>query len=57
MGAGGAPVAPGPGLGAGPELLVSNWLAIEALPASIAFYDFKGGISIGAAQAAIKACV
>ena len=43
-------------VGPGPELLVSNWLAIEALPTSIAFYDFKGGISIGAVQAAIKAC-
>lgn len=43
-------------VGPGPELLVSNWLAIETLPSSIAFYDFKSGISIGAAQAAIKAC-
>jgi len=43
-------------VGPGPEVLVSNWLAIEALPANITFYDFKGGISIGAAQAAIKAC-
>jgi hypothetical protein len=39
-----------------PETLISNWLSIEALPPSIFFYDFKGGISIGAAQAAIKDC-
>jgi hypothetical protein len=43
-------------VGDGPENLVSNWLSIDALPPSIAFYDFKGGISIGAAQAAIKEC-
>ena len=43
-------------VGSGPELLVSNWLAIKTLPASIAFYDFKGGIAIGAAQAAVRAC-
>jgi hypothetical protein len=43
-------------VGPGPEQLVSNWLSIQALPSSITFYDFKGGISIGAAQAAIKAC-
>jgi hypothetical protein len=43
-------------IGAGPENLVSNWLSIDALPPSIAFFDFKGGISIGAAQSAIKAC-
>jgi hypothetical protein len=37
-----------------PERLVSNWLAIESLPARILFYDFKGGISIGNAQKAIQ---
>lgn len=41
---------------AGPETLISNWLSIEALPPKIALYDFKAGISIGAAQAAIKEC-
>jgi hypothetical protein len=43
-------------IGSGPETLVSNWLSIEALPPNITLYDFRGGISIGAAQAAIKAC-
>jgi hypothetical protein len=43
-------------IGSGPETLISNWISIEALPPSINFYDFKGGISIGAAQAAIKDC-
>ena len=37
-----------------PERVVSNWLPIEALPERIAFYDFKGGISLGAAEKAIK---
>jgi hypothetical protein len=36
------------------ECLVSNWLPIEALPQRIIFYDFKGGISIGAAEKAIR---
>jgi hypothetical protein len=36
------------------ERLVSNWLLIEALPEQIIFYDFKGGISLGAAEKAIK---
>ena len=36
------------------ERLVSNWLAIESVPPRISFYDFKGGISIGAAQGAIQ---
>ncbi len=36
------------------ERLVSNWLPIETLPERIIFYDFKGGISIGAAEKAIK---
>src|SRR5260370_5477063 len=40
----------------GPETLISNWLSIVALTPSIFFYDFKGGISIGAAQVAIKDC-
>jgi TIR domain len=43
-------------VGNGPETLVSNWLSIDALPPTIAFYDFKGGISIGAAQTAIRDC-
>lgn len=34
---------------------MSNWLPIEAVPQRLAFYDFKGGISIGAAEKAIKA--
>ena len=36
------------------ERLVSNWLPIEAIPERMIFYDFKGGISVGAAQKAIK---
>jgi hypothetical protein len=36
------------------ERLLSNWLAIEALPSPIVCYDFKGGISLGKAQKAIK---
>jgi hypothetical protein len=44
-------------VGTGPETLISNWLAIDGLPESITFYDFKGGISIGAAQTAIKECL
>lgn len=42
-------------VGATPERLVSNWLAIESLPARIFFYDFKGGISLGNAQKTIQA--
>jgi hypothetical protein len=38
------------------EILVSNWLSIDTLPASITFYDFKGGVSIGAAQKARMDC-
>jgi hypothetical protein len=37
-----------------PERLVSNWLAVDSLPAHIYFYDFKAGISIGKAQKAIQ---
>ncbi len=37
-----------------PERLVSNWLTIESLPNRIIFYDFKGGISLGASEKAIK---
>jgi TIR domain len=37
-----------------PERLISNWLAVDALPARILFYDFKSGISIGNAQKAIQ---
>jgi hypothetical protein len=36
------------------ERLVSNWLAVEALPERVVFYDFKAGISLGKAQKAIK---
>jgi hypothetical protein len=36
------------------ERLVSNWLLIDALPERIVFYDFKSGISLGAAEKAIK---
>ena len=36
------------------ERLVSNWLAVGAIPARIVFYDFKAGISIGKARAAIR---
>jgi hypothetical protein len=36
------------------ERLVSNWLAVEALPERVVFYDFKGGISLGKAQKAIQ---
>jgi hypothetical protein len=36
------------------ERLVSNWLPIEAIPERIVFYDFKGGIAVGAAEKAIK---
>lgn len=39
-------------IGTGPEQLISNWLAIDALPQVIRFYDFKSGISIGAAEKA-----
>src|SRR5258707_7603677 len=43
-------------IGSGPETLVSNWLSIKALPPNITPYNFQGGISIGTAQTAIKAC-
>jgi hypothetical protein len=43
-------------VGRGPETLISNWLSIKALPSFIAFYDFRGGVAIGAAQSAIKSC-
>ncbi len=33
-----------------PEPLVSNWLSIERLPETIYLYDFRGGISLGAAK-------
>ena len=36
------------------EPLVSNWLAVERLPETISLYDFRGGISIGAAQREMK---
>jgi len=39
-------------VGPGPETLISNWLAIEALPPVVHFYDFKSGIVIGAAEKA-----
>ena len=37
-----------------PERLVSNWLSISSLPSTIRLYDFKGGVSIGQAQARMK---
>jgi hypothetical protein len=37
-----------------PERLISNWLAIEAMPDRIRYYDFKGSISHAAAQGAIR---
>ena len=37
-----------------PERLISNWLQIDAVPSRMLFYDFKAGISLGAAQRAIK---
>ncbi|WP_439401740.1 toll/interleukin-1 receptor domain-containing protein [Bradyrhizobium sp. DASA03068] len=40
----------------GPEQLVSNWLDVISMPTSIAFFDFKSGISIGAAQKARADC-
>ena len=33
-----------------PELLLSNWLEVDGLPAEIVCYDFKAGISIGYAK-------
>ena len=33
-----------------PEPLVSNWLSIGQLPETIYLYDFRGGISLGAAK-------
>ena len=36
------------------EPLVSNWVAVERLPETISLYDFRGGISIGAAQRQMK---
>lgn len=43
-------------IGSGAEQLVSNWLTIASLPTSIAFYDFKSGVSIGVAQKARADC-
>jgi hypothetical protein len=42
-------------IGPGPEMLVSNWLAIDTLPTHLKFYNFKGGVSLGAAEAAKRA--
>jgi hypothetical protein len=36
------------------ETLVSNWLAVDALPENLVFYDFKAGISLGKAQRTIQ---
>jgi len=41
-------------VGTTPERLMSNWLAIDAVPSHTRFYDFKAGISLGNAQKAIK---
>jgi hypothetical protein len=43
-------------LTAGPEILISNWLAVKTLPSELFVYDFAAGISIGAKDAAIKTC-
>jgi hypothetical protein len=37
-----------------PERLISNWLSISQLPTTVRLFDFKGGVSIGQAQARIK---
>jgi hypothetical protein len=37
-----------------PERLISSWLAIEAMPERVTFYDFRGSISHGAALGAIR---
>ena len=37
-----------------PERLISNWLAIDRVPAKIRFYDFKGSVSERQVQARIK---
>jgi hypothetical protein len=41
-------------ISSGPERLISNWLAIEAIPDRIKFYDFRGSISHGAVLGAIR---
>ncbi len=38
-----------------PETLLSNWLQIKKLPDELLFYDFKAGIALGKAQAAVRA--
>jgi hypothetical protein len=37
-----------------PERLISNWLPIKRVPASVRFHDFRAGISKGRADAAMK---
>lgn len=37
-----------------PERLLSNWLALTALPKVVRRYEFKAGISVGLAQKAMK---
>lgn len=37
-----------------PERLISNWLSIERLPATIRYYEFKGQVSERRVQAAMK---
>jgi TIR domain len=41
-------------ISSGPERLISHWLAIEAMPDRVTFYDFKGSISHGTALKAIR---
>ena len=40
----------GQSLKAKSEPVVSNWLRIEGLPEAVSLYDFRGGISVGAAK-------
>jgi hypothetical protein len=39
-----------------PETLVSNWLEITRLPSLVRIFDFKAGISLGVAKAAMDTC-
>jgi TIR domain len=41
-------------VGNNPETLVSNWLSIDALPSSIAFYDFKVAYQSGSPRRQLK---
>lgn len=39
-----------------PETLISNWLEITTLPSTVKVFDFKAGISLGVAKAAMDSC-